>query len=46
MNLSLLVAQLRTYWRPILVVHQFFTLLGVILLAPLFGLMLQGVLSL
>jgi len=46
MNPSLLIGQLHTYWRPILLVHLFFTLLGVILLAPLFGLLLQGVLSL
>ncbi len=46
MNLSLLIGQLRANWRPILAVHLFFTLLGVIILTPLFGLLVRGVLSL
>jgi glycerophosphoryl diester phosphodiesterase len=45
-NVSLLLRRLLKYWRPILVVHLVFTLLGVTLLAPLFGLMLQGALAL
>jgi len=46
MDPSHLPGQLRSNWRPILTVHLFFTLLGVILLTPLFGLLLRGVLSL
>jgi glycerophosphoryl diester phosphodiesterase len=38
--------QLISYWRPILVVHVVFTLLGITLLAPLFGLLLQVALAL
>jgi glycerophosphoryl diester phosphodiesterase len=38
--------QLRTYWRPYLIVHLLFSFLGVTLLAPLSGLLLQGLLTL
>ncbi len=46
MKLAGLAGQLRANWRPILAVHLFFTLLGVAVLTPLFGLLVQGVLSL
>lgn len=46
MQLLDLVTQLRRHWRPVLAVHIFFTLCGAIVLAPLFGLLVQGVLSL
>ncbi len=46
MNLSRIIGQLRSSWRSILVVHLLFTLLGFILLTPLFGLLLQSVLAL
>jgi glycerophosphoryl diester phosphodiesterase len=46
MQLLELAAQLRIHWRPILAVHLFFTLCGAIVLAPLFGLLVQGILSL
>jgi glycerophosphoryl diester phosphodiesterase len=45
-KVSLLLRQLISYWRPILVVHVVFTLLGITLLAPLFGLLLQVALAL
>ena len=38
--------QLRAHWRPYLVVHLLFSLLGVSLLTPLSGLLLQGLLAL
>jgi glycerophosphoryl diester phosphodiesterase len=37
---------LRHQWRPLLLVHLLFTLLGVALFAPLFGAILQGLLAL
>ena len=46
MKLAGLAGQLRANWRPILAVHLFFTLLGVAVLTPLFGLLVRGVLSL
>ncbi len=46
MKVALLLRQLVSYWRPILVVHVVFTLLGITLLAPLFGLLLQVALAL
>ena len=45
MNTSLLFGQLRERWRPIFAVHLFFTLLGVAILTPMLGLLLQGVLA-
>lgn len=46
MNLSLLLRQLRGYWRPIFVVHLVFMLLGITILAPLLGVLLQSALAL
>jgi glycerophosphoryl diester phosphodiesterase len=46
MNVALLLRQLRSYWRPIIVVHLAFTLLGITVLAPLLGLLLQAALAL
>ena len=40
-----LLRQLHSYWRPILLVHVIFTLLGFAILTPLFGLLLQGTLA-
>ena len=45
MKASLLLRQLLSYWRPILVVHVVFTLLVITLLAPLFGLLMQAALA-
>jgi glycerophosphoryl diester phosphodiesterase len=38
--------QLRAYWRPYVVVHLLFSILGATLLTPLTGLLLQGLLVL
>jgi len=46
MGVSTLFLQLRAHWRPILLIHLVFTLLGAALLTPLFGILLQGALSL
>jgi glycerophosphoryl diester phosphodiesterase len=46
MGIATLFAQLRRYWRPLISVHLLFTLLGVAVLSPLFGLLLQGTLAL
>ena len=46
MNISTLFAQLRSSWRPILVIHFLFTLGGAVILTPLFALLLQGTLAL
>lgn len=46
MGRSHIAGQLRTIWRPVLLVHLLFTLLGVTVLTPLFGLLLQGLLAL
>jgi glycerophosphoryl diester phosphodiesterase len=45
-NDTTLRRQLRSYWRPYLIVHLLFSLLGVALLTPLSGLLLQGLLAL
>ncbi len=45
-NATTLRRQLRTQWRSYLVVHLLFSLLGVALLTPLSGLLLQGLLAL
>jgi glycerophosphoryl diester phosphodiesterase len=45
MNLTTLPGHLRRYWRPFLFVHLLFTLLGITLLTPLFGGLLQTLLS-
>jgi glycerophosphoryl diester phosphodiesterase len=45
-NLSSYLNRIRGYWRPILLVHLLFTLAGLIVLMPLFGALLQGLLSL
>jgi glycerophosphoryl diester phosphodiesterase len=45
-KLPALLDQIRAYWRPFLAVHLLFTLLGITLLTPLFGGLLQGLLSL
>ncbi len=39
-----LFQHLRLCWRRILIVHLIFTVLGLVLLTPLFGLLLQGAL--
>ena len=41
-----ILPQLRRYWRPIVLTRLAFTLLGVALLTPLFGALLQGLVSL
>ncbi len=46
MQLSSVLSQARRYWRPALVVHLLFTLLGIALFTPLFGVALQGLLAL
>ena len=46
MEISQLITLTRNHWRPILLVHVLFTLLSITLLAPLFGALLQGLLSL
>ena len=46
MQIKPLIAQLRGHWRPIILVHLFFALLGIALLTPLFGFALQAVVSL
>lgn len=46
MNPSTLFGQLRSRWRPILLVHLLFTLGGLAILTPLFGILLQGALAL
>ena len=46
MGIVNLFTQLRSYWRPLIAVHLLFTLLGVAVLSPLFGLLLQGTLAL
>ncbi len=46
MQLSAVLNQARRYWRPALIVHLLFALLGLALFAPLFGVTLQGLLAL
>lgn len=46
MELSTLLGHLRSYWRPFLVVHLLFTLLGITLLTPLLGAIVQGLVTL
>jgi glycerophosphoryl diester phosphodiesterase len=46
MNIPLLLRQLRDYWRPILFVHLIFTLLGVAIITPLFGMLVRALLDL
>ncbi len=46
MRISPTIRQVGQHWRPLLVVHLLFTLLGLALLAPLFGATLQGLLTL
>jgi len=46
MHLQTLFAQLRANWRNIAILHLMFTLLGIAVLTPLFGLLLQGALAL
>src|SRR5210317_1985657 len=46
MNIATLFAQLRSSWRPILVIHFLFTLGGAVIVTPLFALLLQGTLAL
>lgn len=41
-----LLKHLRDYWRPIILVHLLFSMLGITLLAPVFGAILQGLVSL
>jgi glycerophosphoryl diester phosphodiesterase len=45
MTITTLLHQLRGRWRTIVSVHLLFTLLGAAILTPLFGLILQGALS-
>ena len=46
MQLSSVLGLARQYWRPVLVVHVLFSLLGLALFAPLFGITVQGLLNL
>ena len=46
MGISALFVQLRAFWRPILLTHLVFSLLGAAIFTPLFGILLQGALSL
>ena len=46
MDFNSLLCSLRSYWRVFLLVHLLFTLLGITLLTPLFGGILQGLVSL
>ncbi len=46
MQLASVLRLARQYWRPVLVVHLLFSLLGLALFAPLFGFTLQGLLTL
>lgn len=46
MEISLLLKQIRSNWLTLLQVHLVFTLLGFVLLTPLFGLLLKGLLAL
>ena len=46
MQLSSVLNHARQYWRPALIVHLLFTLLGLGLFTPLFGIALQGLLAL
>lgn len=46
MKISPLLKQLQGYWRPIIIVHLCFTLLGIALLTPAFGAILQALVSL
>jgi glycerophosphoryl diester phosphodiesterase len=46
MDFNSLLGGLRKYWRVFLLVHLLFTLLGITLLTPLFGGILQGLVSL
>lgn len=46
MKIATLFTQLRANWRSIAIVHLMFTLLGIAVLTPLFGLLLQGTLAL
>lgn len=46
MQLLSVLNQARQYWRPALTVHLLFTLLGLGLFTPLFGIALQGLLAL
>ncbi|MEE4145210.1 MAG: hypothetical protein V2I26_10465, partial [Halieaceae bacterium] len=46
MRLSKVLSEARRYWRPALIVHLLFTLLGLGLFTPLFGITVQGLLAL
>jgi glycerophosphoryl diester phosphodiesterase len=46
MGISSLFSALRTYWRPIFMIHLVFTLLGAAVITLLLGIVLQGALSL
>ena len=46
MQVSSVLNKARRYWRPALVVHLLFTLLGLALFMPLFSVALQGLLAL
>lgn len=46
MKIKAILAQLRGNWRALLILHLILTVLGVAILAPLFGLLLQGALAL
>jgi glycerophosphoryl diester phosphodiesterase len=45
MDVSLLISQMRANWRTLLFVHLLFTLLGIILITPLFGLLFRSLLA-
>ncbi|MFC1680892.1 glycerophosphodiester phosphodiesterase family protein [Pseudomonadota bacterium] len=45
MGLSLLIRRLRANWRTLLFVHLLFTLIGITLITPLFGLLFRGLLA-
>lgn len=43
---ALILAHLRKHWSSVVIIHLLFTLLGLVLLTPLFGASLQGLLAL
>lgn len=45
MGVSLLFSRIRANWRTLLFIHLLFTLLGITLLTPLFGLLFRGLLA-
>ena len=45
MGVSLLFSRIRSNWRTLLFIHLLFTLLGIALLTPLFGLLFRGLLA-